>query len=201
MEVPGIRDRQGGSRSSRQGAPGSTGAGETLSLGAATQDQCAGREWAGDPGRLVALTDSNRRKSGLDPHSDGVTGLSRMPPPVPVDKEDLRPAGARFPTLQLVEEGDVDVGFAEGEVRMNVGSLRKVDDAGDGREHLQVAGTVRVRSRELPLPRSEAWLTLSSGNDRTTRTATPSSPAEFLKEMSQPATVCKPSQSRVSIRS
>lgn len=116
-----------------------------------------------------------------------------MPPSVPVDEEHLRLCDLRVIRAQFVEQVDVEVCFAERQVRVDVRRGGKVDRAREGRDDLFASRSARP---ECSLHSS--WRTLSSGYESTASTATPSSPAELRKEMSRPATVCSPAAARSS---
>lgn len=97
------------------------------------------------PSTDIRLTDSDGWQARLDSDGDGAASLARVPPPVPVDKQDLRRRRVRiFP--RLFEQRHKEVRLAEREVRVYVRGGRKVDHFRKGLYHLQMDGRMSPRT-------------------------------------------------------
>lgn len=98
-------------------------------------DQQGGRR----PQASGKRTDTDSWQAGLDPDGHRTACLPWVPPPVPVHEQQLRRRLMRVRLSQVLQQRDVDVGFAEGEVRVDVGCRGEVDLTRNVTEKLQTS--------------------------------------------------------------
>lgn len=90
------------------------------------------REWK----KEIERTYADSRNARLDSYRYRTPGLSRVPPSVPVNQQHLRYDHAGR-GAELVEEGDIVVGFTEREEGVDVRCRGKGNSAGEGVEGLR----------------------------------------------------------------